>query len=454
MKNRENDLGSADIQGLVLKLAIPAMLAQFVNVLYSIVDRIYIGNIPAEGAQALAGLGVCGPVVTMISAFAAWIGVGGAPLVSISLGQKDEKRAKRILANAFLMLIIMAGSIMLLGYLSKDMLLMRFGATEEIFPYAEAYMSVYLSGTLFSILSLGLNQYIICQGYARQGMLSVVIGAVCNIALDPVFIFGFGMGVRGAAAATVLSQLASCVFTLVVLSGKRMPVGISFGGYSFAVCRRILMLGFTPFMIILFDNVLIIIQNVMIKLYSGENSEFFLTCNTIVQSFMLMVTMPLGGITGGTQAILGYNYGAGDKQRVKKAEAGIIKTAVIFCCIMFLFARFGAGYFVMLFTDEPAYIAKTVEFIKIYTLGIIPLAVQYAVVDGFTAMGIAKAALPLSFFRKGVYIALVVYLSVSMGAEFLFWAEPVSDIISPVVSSVTMLFLFPRMFDRLSQKSS
>lgn len=445
-RKAENDLGQGEIRGLVLKLAVPAMLAQMVNVLYSIVDRIYIGNIPDTGAKALAGLGVCGPVVTLISAFAAWIGVGGAPLVSISLGQKDEKKARQILANAFMMLLVMAGLIMGLGYLFKDVLLMKFGATEEIFPFAQEYMKVYLLGTVFSILSLGLNQYIICQGFARQGMFSVIIGAVFNIALDPLFIFVFDMGVQGAAAATVISQLASCCFTLAILFGRRIPVRISFSGYNFSICRRILTLGFTPFMIILFDNVLIIVQNVMLKMYGGNDSELLLTCNTIVQSFMLIVTMPLSGITGGTQAVLGYNYGAGNKTRVKKAEAEIIKTGIIFCTLMFLFARFGAGYFVMLFTRDPYYTAKTIEFIKIYTLGIIPLAVQYAVVDAFTAMGIAKAALPLSFFRKGIYIALVVYLSMNLGAELLFWAEPVSDMISPVVSLCTLAVVFPKLF--------
>ncbi len=445
-KKTENDLGTGEIRGLVLKLAVPAMLAQLVNVLYSIVDRIYIGNIPYEGARALAGLGVCGPVVTMMSAFAAWIGVGGAPLVSISLGQKDEKKAEQILANAFMMLLVMSGLIMVLGYLFKDILLMKFGATEEIFPFAQAYMSIYLLGTVFSILSLGLNQYIICQGFARQGMLSVVIGAAFNIILDPLFIFTFGMGVQGAAAATVISQLASCCFTLMILFGRRIPVRISFAGYDFAVCRRILILGFTPFMIILFDNVLIIVQNVMLKMYGGNNKDLLLTCNTIVQSFMLIVTMPLSGITGGTQAILGYNYGAGNKTRVRKAEAEIIKTGIVFCTLMFLFARFGAKYFVMLFTRDLYYMAKTVGFIKIYTLGIIPLAVQYAVVDAFTAMGIARAALPLSFFRKGIYIALVVFLSMSLGAEFLFWAEPVSDVISPIVSVCTFAVVFPKLF--------
>lgn len=444
-KIRENNLGTDDIKKLVTRLALPAMLAQFVNVLYSVIDRMYIGNIPQTGETALAGVGICGPVVTMISAFAAWIGIGGAPLMSIKMGQKDNEGARRILANCFLLMIIMSVLLTGLAFLFKDTLLVSFGATETIFPYADSYMSVYITGTLFAILSLGLNQFIICQGFAGLGMCSVMIGAVCNMILDPVFIFLCNMGAPGAALATVLSQLASCSFTLFILLGHRTPIGITFRGYHARTCLKVLIVGLTPFLIILFDNILIIVQNVMLKQYGGERSDLLLTCNTIVQSFMLMVTMPLGGITGGTQSIMGFNYGAGNNDRIRRAEREIIKTGLIFCCVMFLIAQFGSGLFVRIFTRDPLYVSKSVDFIRIYTLGVIPLAVQYAIVDGFTGMGIARAALPLSFLRKGIYIGLVVIFCIWKGADFLFWAEPVSDIISPIVSSLTYLILLPRI---------
>lgn len=444
-------MGTDDIPRLVLRLAIPAMLAQFVNVLYSIVDRMYIGNIPDVGETALAGVGICGPIVTMLSAFAAWIGIGGAPLMSIKMGQKDEEGAKGILANCFLMLLGMAALLMIGGYLLKEPLLIRFGATETILPYGNDYMSVYLLGTFFAIVSLGLNQFIICQGYSGLGMCSVVIGAVCNILLDPLFIFAMDRGVAGAAAATVISQLASCVFTLCILLGHKTPIGITFRGYHPKICLKVLTVGLTPFLIILFDNILIIIQNVMLKEYGGDKSNLLLTCNTIVQSFMLMVTMPLGGITGGTQSILGFNYGAGNNDRIKQAEKAVIRTGLIFCAVMFVFAQWGSGLFVRIFTREPSYIAQTVDFIRIYTLGVIPLAVQYAIVDGFTGMGIAKAALPLSFLRKGIYIALVLLLCVWKGAEYLFWAEPVSDIVSPVISVLTFLAVLPKILWKNAQ---
>lgn len=224
MKNRTrrvNNLGTDDIKSLVPRIALPAMLAQFVSVFYSIVDRMYIGNIPEIGETALAGVGICGPIVTMISAFAAWVGIGGAPLMSIKMGEKNQQGAERILANCFLLLLGMSVVITGLAYASKDVLLRWFGATETIFPYAQEYMSVYIAGTVFAILSLGLNQFITCQGFAGLGMCSVVIGAVCNIVLDPIFIFGLHMGVVGGAAATVVSQAASCIFALCVLFGKR-----------------------------------------------------------------------------------------------------------------------------------------------------------------------------------------------------------------------------------------
>lgn len=444
-EKRENNLGMDSIPELVRRLALPAMLAQFVNVLYSIVDRMYIGNIPQAGETALAGAGICGPIVTMLSAFAAWIGIGGAPLMSIKLGQGDSKNARKILANCFMMLVLMSLTLTGLCYLFKNQLLTAFGATETIFPYADAYMTVYLIGTVFSVVSLGLNQFIICQGYANLGMLSVIIGAAANIILDPVLIFGCHMGVTGAAAATVISQLFSCLFTLWILLGKRVPIGISFHGYDLRLCLRVLTVGLTPFLIILFDNVLIIVQNVMLKQYGGQDSDLLLTCNTIVQSFMLLITMPLSGITGGTQSILGFNYGAGKNHRIKQAEREIAKTALIFCTILFLFAQFGSSLFAGIFTRDAVYLEKSVHFISIYTLGVIPLAIQYTIVDGMTGMGIARVALPLSFFRKGLYIGLVVILCILFGAECLFWAEPVSDIVSPIVSFITFFLVLPKI---------
>ena len=431
----ENDLNTDQIRKLVWSLAIPSMLAQFVNVLYSIVDRMYIGNIPEIGEAALAGAGVCGPIVTLISSFASWVGVGGAPLMSIRMGQGKPVAARRILANCFVMLCAMSCVMMAVFFLLKDRLLVLFGASPAIFPYADEYLSWYLTGTVFALLSTGMSQFIICQGFAKTAMAGVMIGAVSNIILDPVFIFVLGMGVKGAAIATVLSQLASCAFVLHFLRGSRPPTHITFGGYSRRVIRQVLTVGLSPFLIIASDSVLIILMNALIQKYGGQaRGDMLLTCNTIVQSFMLMITMPLGGITGGTQTILGYNYGAGRPDRIRRAEKNIALFGVVFTTIMFLAARFLPHVFAGIFTRDPEYTRVTVWAIRIYTLCVIPLAIQYTVVDGFTGMGIAKVAVSLSMFRKTVYLAAMLIFPALWGAEAIFYSEPFSDGIAALTS--------------------
>ena len=251
-----NDLGSGRIGVLVGRIALPSMLAQFISVLYSIVDRIFIGQIPGEGALALAGAGVCGPVVTMVGSVAFLVGVGGAPLLSIKRGEGDDDAARGILANCFLMLCVFSVALPAAILPFREPMLRLFGASDATYSYAEAYFTLYLLGTPFALLASGLNQFIVCQGFAADGMKSVALGAVLNIVLDPVFIFAFGLGVRGAAIATVLSQLASCVYAVRFLLGKKPPIRITRGGYSAAVMRRVLTLGFSPFIIIALDNVM------------------------------------------------------------------------------------------------------------------------------------------------------------------------------------------------------
>ena len=445
----ENDLGRDDIKKLVVRIAIPSMLAQFVSVLYSIVDRMYIGNIADVGDIALAGVGICGPIVTMISAFAAWIGNGGAPLLSIKSGEQNKEGASAILANCFVLLIGMAVCLTIGAYLCKDALLVWFGATERIFPYAETYMRIYLIGTVFAVLSLGLNQFIICQGFSNLGMVSVIIGAVLNIVLDPVFIFALHMGVAGAAVATVLSQMASCAFVLSFLFGKKVPVKISFGGYDRKLIQRILLVGFTPFIIIAVDNVMIISMNSVLQTYGGPGEgDMLITCATIAQSYLLLITSPMIGISGGTQAILSYNYGARCVNRVKDAERNILGVMLIFTTIMFLLSRFIPRYFVLLFTTDPQYIRFSVWSIRTYTLMIIPLSFQYVFVDGLTALECPKTGLALSVTRKSLFVISAAVLPSFFGAKAAFFAEPVADGISSVLSTVVFLLLINRHLDK------
>lgn len=439
----ENDLGRDDIKKLVLRIAVPSMLAQFVSVFYSIVDRMYIGNIPDVGAVALAGVGVCGPVVTMIGSVAFLVGVGGAPLMSMRMGEGNEKQARQILSNAFLLLILFSILMTAVIYPIREPMLRMFGASASTWPYADTYFSIYLTGTVFALMATGMNQFIICQGFSKVGMQSVLIGAVLNIILDPVFIFGFQMGVAGAAAATVISQFASCVFVLLFLFGKRVPIRISFSGYNRRIMGKILTIGFTPFIIIAVDNIMIIAMNAILQKYGGPaEGDILVTCATIVQSFMLIITMPLGGITGGTQTILAYNYGAGRTDRVKSAQRYIFTMAAGYTALLFVLARLAGPLFVRLFTSDPNLSFEALEAIKICTLAVIPLGIQYGIVDGFTGLGQVQLALPLSFIRKLVYFLALFALPAFFGARAAFYAEPLSDIVGPVTSiAVYALFM-------------
>lgn len=442
----ENNLDTDDVKGLVWRLAIPSMLAQFVSVFYSIVDRMYIGNIPQIGEMALAGVGICGPIVTLVSSFAFLIGIGGAPLMSIRLGEKNERAARQILANCFLMISVLSVVLTIGSLLLRSRLLWWFGAGETTYGYAHSYITIYLLGTVFALMTTGLNQFIICQGFAKVGMLAVVFGAVSNIILDPIFIFVLGMGVEGAAIATVISQMVSCLFVLRVLFSDRVPICITFTGYDRHVMKRIIKVGMTPFVIIAMDNLLIISMNAVIQRYGGAGQgDTLLTCATILQSFMLIVTMPLGGITGGTQTILGYNYGAKRPDRIIRAEKAIFRMGCIFTVVMFLVAQLIPGVFVRIFTRNEEYIRLTEWAIRVYTIGIIPLAAQYTIVDGFTGMGISRVAISLSMFRKVVYFAGVFLIPPMFGIQNVFFTEPLSDILGSVVSVTVFFAIFKRV---------
>lgn len=444
----ENDLGNDRVSRLVVRIALPSMMGQFVSVLYSIIDRIYVGNIPEYGSLALAGVGVSGPVVTMIGAVAFLIGVGGAPLMSIRLGEERPREAEKILANGFLMLCVFAALITLAVFPMREKMLRLFGASDAIYPYAEKYFTIILCGTIFSLLSSGLNQYIISQGFAKVGMKSVILGAVMNIILDPVFIYALGMGIRGAAIATVISQAASAVYVLRFLLGRKASVRLTFDRYDLRIMGQILEMGFTPFAIIAVDNVMIITMNAVLQQYGGNQGDMLVTCNTITQSFMLVLTMPMGGISGGTQGILSFNFGARKADRVLKAQRYIVVMCAGFAALMFVLARAAGPLFVRLFTSDSEISALACEAIRICTLAVIPLGVQYAIVDGFTAMRQVQLALPLSFWRKLTYFAAIFILPLLFDAKAVFYAEPISDVLGPVVSVIVYVLSIKKILDR------
>ena len=433
----ENDLRSDPIRPLVLRIAIPSMLAQFVSVLYSVVDRMYIGNIAQVGSLALAGAGVCGPIVTMLGSVAFWVGVGGSPLISIRMGEGRQEEARRVLANCFLLLIGLALALTGLAYATRRPALLLFGASPETLPYAMDYYSCYLTGTVFALLSTGMNQFIICQGFAKKGMQSVMLGAVLNIILDPVFIFLLDLGVRGAAIATVLSQLASCLFVLRFLFGPVPPLRITFGGYSLQTMLRVLLTGLTPFVIIAVDNMMIIALNAVLQRYGGpEQGDLLVAAATVAQSFMLVVTMPLDGIAAGTSSILGYNLGAGQPKRILEAQKYTLLLALAYTTTLCLVGLLLAAPFTHIFTPDPQVSALAVTAIRIFSLGVIPLAVQFTIVEGLNGMGMMQYSLPLSFFRKAVYFAALFLLPAVFGAASTFWAETISDLIPPLVTAL------------------
>lgn len=440
-----NDLGKDPVWQLVIKLAVPAMIAQLVNVLYSIIDRMYIGNIKEIGDVALAGVGVCGPIVTLLSSFGTLVGLGGSILLAMRLGEKKQKEASQILANSFFLLILFSVVLTVLFLLTKNQLLRWFGASETTFQYANTYMTIYTIGTFFAIMALGLNYFITCQGFATIGMMTVVIGAVSNILLDPLFIFGFHLEVAGAAIATVLSQMISFAFALLFLFGKKIPVHITFGGYSANIMKKIIALGLSPFLILATDSVILIVMNAMLQRYGGAaEGDLYVSCNTIIQSYLLLITGPMVGISGGTQAIISYNYGARASKRIRSAEKWILLMCLAFTTVMTLVSRLAPQYFVRVFTDNPEHIRLSIWGIQTVTMAVIPLSFQYVFVDGLTALGRTKTALSLSMFRKSIYCLFTVIFPMLFLTKGTFYAEPVADVISACVSTAVFFMVFEK----------
>ena len=447
--HRGNNLGEDRILTLVLRLAIPTMLAQLVNVLYSIVDRIFIGNIPEIGGVALAGAGVCGPVVTLISSFAFLVGLGGAPLMAIRMGETNQKGAEQILANCTIMLGVL--SVVLTGvFLAfKQPLLMTFGASEATYPYANTYLTIYASGSVFAILATGLNLFITCQGYSTLGMVTVLIGAFMNIVLDPIFIFVFHMGVAGAAVATVISQACSCLFVLRVLFSKGVRVRIHFGGYQWRIMKKVLVFGLSPFLINATDSVVLIALNSSLQRFGGPGEgDLLVTCATIVMSCMQLISMPMLGITSGTQSILSFNYGAKKLDRIRQGEKVILAMAVLFGAVMFLAVQLFPQPFARIFTNDPTYLELSAWGIRAYTACVIPMAFQYTLVDGLTALGVPRAAVSLSLFRKGVLFVMILVLAQAGPAQNAFFAEPVADLVGGITSTTVFLLVFPRLMKK------
>ncbi len=450
---RTNDLGRDPVFKLVCRLAIPTMLAQLVSVLYSIVDRIYIGNIQGIGDLALAGVGVCGPIVTLLSSFASLVGLGGSPIMAMRMGEGRKKEAGRVLSNCFLMLLVLSVALTAVFLLSKGQLLRWFGASEATFGYADTYLTIYTAGTFFALMATGMNSFLIAQGYSGLGMATVMLGAVLNIVLDPVFIFVLHMDVAGAAIATVISQMASCAFVLTMLLRKSMPVPLRWGRPDWAVMRRVLAFGLSPFLIIATDSILLIVLNTVLQRYGGpEQGDALVTCATIVQSYLLLITMPMGGLTLGTQPVVSFNYGAGNLERIKKAIKCIVGLCLTFCAGMMVFTHTLSPVFVGLFTRNPELAEQSVGYIKVFTAMILPLAVQYPLVDETTALGHVRLALFCSLFRKSVFLACLLLLPALVSAPATFLSEPIADAVAATVTTCLFLHFFPKILAKRARQ--
>ena len=444
---RENDLGRDPIGRLLLRLAVPTVTAQLVNALYNIVDRMYIGHIEGVGDLALTGLGVCFPVIMFVSALSALVGMGGGSRAVVRMGAGDPEGANAILGNCATLLVLLSVVFTILLQLVKEPMLLLFGATENTLPYALDYLGIYLSGTIFVELSLGLNFFITAQGFSTVGMATVLIGAVVNIVLDPILIFGFNMGVQGAALATITAQAVSAVWVVWFLLGRRTRLRLQrrFARLDWKVLSPVLALGISPFIMQSTESLVNIAFNASLKTYGGDPAVGAMTiCSSIMQVFFLLFQ----GISQGAQPIIGYNYGSGQLDRVKKAFRLMLLCAFVFSTTVCLSIELLPGLFVAIFNDDPALVEIAIWTLRVYAAGMFMLGIQSACQQTFVALNQAKISLFLALLRKVILlIPLILLLPMVLSDKVLavFLAEPAADIAASVVTGSVFLWRFPKI---------
>lgn len=438
---RANDLGRDRIAPLMFRLALPAVLAQLVNALYNIVDRIFIGRIPVEGAAALTGLGVCFPVTMLVAALASLVGVGGGARAAISMGEGDDDKAERILGSCTSALVIIAIVMTVVLELIKRPMLMLFGASENTIGYASEYLTIYLLGTLPILLSLGLNNLVSTQGFAGVSMCTTLIGAVTNIILDPVFIFVFDMGVQGAAIATVLAQVLSAVWVMIFLTGKKTKLRIKPKNLKidWKLLGPVLAIGVSPFVMMGTESVLNVVFNSSLQKYGGDLAVGALT---IASSIMTVQSCLFMGLAQGAQPIMSYNYGAGQSKRVRHAFYLLFFVCTGACLIFWALIQLLPGVFVRLFNDDPELYSTAVWAIRIYAACSFALGVQHACQQAFVALGQAKISLCLALLRKVLLLIPLIYALPHFFNDpvfAVFLAEPVADLIAATITG-TLFF--------------
>ena len=443
---RDNALGTEKIGTLLRKLALPAILAQIVNVLYNIVDRMYIGNIPDIGKTALTGVGVTFPIITLISAFAALIGMGGGPLAAIAMGAKDDERARRIMGNCFAALLALS-ALLTAGFLVfRHDLLMAFGASADTIGYADSYLAIYVSGTVFVMMTLGMNNFIITQGFAKTGMATVLIGAICNIVLDPVFMFGFGLGVSGAALATILSQAVSCAWVLAFLCGKKTRLRLSARYFrpDWGMLGKVAALGLSPFIMQATESAVQIVLNSSLQTYGGDPA---VAAMTIINSVLMVLMMPLQGLGQGAQPIISYNFGAKKFDRVKKAFFLLLKVSLCVAVGAWLLVMLAPQLFVRIFNQDESLVALTVWAMRICLGTVFMMGAQMAIQQTFVSVGMAKISICIALLRKVVLlIPLALILPrLGLGMTGVFLAEPIADF----TCATTACFLFAKQSKKI-----
>jgi len=452
MNDSKEFLATEPIGKLLLKLAIPTVIAQVVNMLYNIVDRIYIGHIPGDGSLALTGVGVSMPIIMIVSAFAALIGTGGPPRASIFMGKGDKKSAEKILGGCLSLQIVISLVLTFLLYVFGERLLLAFGASENTISYAWDYLSIYAAGTVFVQLTLGTGAFITAQGFAKYGMATVLIGALCNIVLDPIFIFGFSMGVKGAALATVLSQAASCMWVISFLSGKKTYLRIRKENLKidFRLVLPCVALGLATFVMQSSESVISVCFNSSLLSYGGDIAVGAMTVLTSVMQFAML---PMMGIAQGAQPITGYNYGAGNVKRVKKTFRLLLTVCLCYSFVLWgvimLFPRGFAG----IFTSDAQLIDFTASALRIYCAVLCLFGIQTACQMTFVSIGNAVCSIIVAVVRKFVLLLPLIYIvprftqNKTMGV---YLAEPVADVIAVSFTAVLFGIMFTKAMKKLS----
>lgn len=443
MKEDKDFLAKEPIGRLLLKLALPTVAAQIINMLYNIVDRIYIGHIKGVGALALTGVGVCMPIIMIVTAFAALVGNGGAPRASIFMGKGENDAAEKTLGNCFALQIMISVVLTAVLLIWNRDLLMAFGASENTIEYAVSYMNIYAVGTIFVQLTLGMNAFITAQGFAKTGMLSVLIGAVANIILDPIFIFGFGLGVRGAALATIISQAASCTWVLVFLFGKKtvLKIRVKNMGLQKKIILPSIALGLATFIMQASESVISVCFNSSLLKYGGDIAVGAMTILTSVMQFAML---PLQGLGQGAQPIISYNYGAKNVERVKNAFWLLLKVSLSYAVLLWAFIMIFPQGFAGMFTSDPELLIFTKTALRIYTACLFLFGIQMACQMTFTSLGKAGSSIIVAVMRKFVLLIPLIYIMPVILSNkkdiAVYMAEPIADFFA--VSFTAVLFFF------------